>query len=186
MPFRHLTQYYKTKSEIEMAKVNKTLASPTCIRYKFGIQVPRGIKRAIELDRKNGNTIWEDAIKIELKQLSDYHIFLVINSGEIIPNGYQKFPYHIVFDVKYDLRPKARLVAGGSWTENEREDIYSGNVGMDTVRIGFYLAELYGISCCTCDIGNAFLYGNTKEKVYITAGPEFGETLHGKNLIVVK
>ena len=57
---------------------------------------------------------------------------------------------------------------------------------MDTVRIGFFLGELYGLSCCACDIGNAFLYGKTKEKVYTTAGPEFGEKLRGKNLIFVK
>jgi hypothetical protein len=37
-----------------------------------------------------------------------------------------------------------------------------------------------------CDIGNAFLYGKTKEKVYITAGPEFGVNLHGKNLFIDK
>jgi hypothetical protein len=55
---------------------------------------------------------------------------------------------------------------------------------MDTVRIGFFLGELYGLSCCACDIGNAFLYGKTKEKVCITAGPEFGANLHGKNLIL--
>jgi hypothetical protein len=29
------------------------------------------------------------------------------------------------FDVKYDLRHKARLVAGGNWTVNDKEDIYS-------------------------------------------------------------
>jgi hypothetical protein len=57
---------------------------------------------------------------------------------------------------------------------------------MDTVRIGFFLVELYGLSCCACDIGNAFLYGKTKEKVYITASPEFGVNLHGKNLIIYK
>jgi hypothetical protein len=45
---------------------------------------------------------------------------------------------------------------------------------MDTIKIGFFLGELYGLSCCACDVGNAFVYGNTKEKVYITAGPEFG------------
>jgi hypothetical protein len=44
MPFRHLTHYCKAKTSIEMAKVNKTLASPTCIGYKLGIQVPREIK----------------------------------------------------------------------------------------------------------------------------------------------
>jgi hypothetical protein len=55
---------------------------------------------------------------------------------------------------------------------------------MDTVRIGFFLGELYGLSCCECDIGNAFLYGKTNEKVYITAGLEFGANLHGKNQII--
>jgi hypothetical protein len=44
---------------------------------------------------------------------------------------------------------------------------------MDTVRIGFFLEELYGLSCCACDIGNASSNGE-REKVYITAGPEFG------------
>jgi hypothetical protein len=39
---------------------------------------------------------------------------------KFVPSGYQKIPYHIVFDVKYDLRHKARLVAGGNWTENEK------------------------------------------------------------------
>jgi hypothetical protein len=67
MPFFHLTQYCKTKTSIEMAEVNKTLSSPTRIRYKFGIQVPRGIDSDIELEKKNRNTLWEDAIKIEIK-----------------------------------------------------------------------------------------------------------------------
>jgi hypothetical protein len=89
----------------------------------------------------------------------------------------------MVFDVKYDLRHKARLVAGGNWTVNDKEDTYSGVDCMVTVRIGFFLGELYGLSYCACDIGNAFVHGKTKEKVYITAGPEFGVDLHDKNLI---
>ena len=39
---------------------------------------------------------------------------------------------------------------------------------------------------CAGDIGNAFLYGKTKEKVYIIAGPEFGEELQGRILLVDK
>jgi hypothetical protein len=81
---------------------------------------------------------------------------------------------------------KARLAAGGNWTVNDKEDIYSGVVRMDTGRIGFFLGELYGFSWCACDIGNGFLYGKTKEKVYTTAGPEFGAALYGKNLIINK
>jgi hypothetical protein len=110
----------------------------------------------------NENQLWQEAIKTELKQLTDYQTFIVLDSGEDIPTGYQKIPYHMVFDVKYDLRHKARLVAGGNWTVNDKEDICPGVVRMDTVRIGFFLGELYGVSCCACDIGNAFLYGRTK------------------------
>jgi hypothetical protein len=57
---------------------------------------------------------------------------------------------------------------------------------MDTVRTGFFLGGLYGLSCCACDIGNAFLYEKTKEKVYITAGSEFGTAVCGKNLTINK
>jgi hypothetical protein len=92
----------------------------------------------------------------------------------------------MVFDVKYDLIHKERLVAGDNWTVNDKEDIYSGVVRMDTVRIGFFFRELYGLSCCTCDIRNAFLYEKTKEKVYITSGPEFGVNLQNKSLIIDK
>jgi hypothetical protein len=84
----------------------------------------------------------------------------------------------------YALKHKARLVVGGNWTVNDIEDIYSGVVRMDTVRIEFFLGELYGLSFCDCDIGNAFLYAKPKEKLYILSGPEFEETLHGKNLII--
>jgi hypothetical protein len=57
---------------------------------------------------------------------------------------------------------------------------------MDSLRLGVFLGELYGSSCCACDIGNTFLYGKTKEKACITAGPEFSTTLCGKNLIIHK
>jgi hypothetical protein len=61
--------------------------------------------------------------------------------------------------------------------------------GMSTwnsVRIQFFLGELYGFSCCACDIRNIFLYGKTKEKVYITSGPELGASLYVKKLIIDK
>jgi hypothetical protein len=38
-------------------------------------------------------------IKKELKQLTDYHTFIMLDSEEIIPTVYQKVPYYMVFDV---------------------------------------------------------------------------------------
>jgi len=91
----------------------------------------------------------------------------------------------MIFDIKFDLRKKARLVAGGHTTEPPKEDIYSGVVGMETVQTGFVLASLNELEVCPGDIGNAFLYGKTREKVYITAGPEFGK-LCGRLMIIDK
>jgi hypothetical protein len=78
-------------------------------------------------------------IKTELKKLTDYQTFIVLDSEESIFTGYQKIPYHMVFDVKYDLRHKTRLVAGGNWTVNAKEHIYSGFIQIDTRRTGFFL-----------------------------------------------
>jgi hypothetical protein len=44
---------------------------------------------------------------------------------------------------------------------------------------------VHELQVCAADIGNAFLYGKTKELVYVIAGPEFGEH-QGKLLIVDK
>jgi hypothetical protein len=77
----------------------------------------------------------------------------------------------MVFDLKYDLEHKVILNAGVNWTVNDKEDINSEVVLFDTVRIGFFLGELYAFSCCARDIGNEFLYGKTKEKVYMTSRP---------------
>jgi hypothetical protein len=145
---------------VDIARILMVSTSPAGIKYKFGIQVLKGIKNVIDLDKKNGNQLWQEAIKTELKQLTDYQTFIVLDSGNDVPKGYQKteIPYHTVFDVKYDLRHMARLVAGDNWTVNDKEDIYSGVVRMDIVRIGYFLVKLYGLSSCVYDIGNAFLH----------------------------
>src|SRR5687767_14862144 len=81
---------------------------------------------------------------------------------------------------------EGRLVAGGHMTDLPKEEIFSGVVSMETVRICFTLAKLNGLEVCAGDIGNAYLYGKTKEKVCIIAGPEFGDELKGKTLIIHK
>ena len=56
---------------------------------------------------------------------------------------------------------------------------------METVRLGFLLVALNELQVCVGDIVNAYLYGKTREKVYVIAGPEFGEH-SGKRLIIDK
>jgi hypothetical protein len=37
--------------------------------HKFGIEVPKTVKEALDLDHKNGNTLWADAIVKEMKEV---------------------------------------------------------------------------------------------------------------------
>jgi hypothetical protein len=72
---------------MEITRIHMASISPSRIKYKFGIQVSKGIKNAINLDKKNGNNLWEEAIKTELKQLTDYETFILLDSGEDIAKG---------------------------------------------------------------------------------------------------
>jgi len=71
-------------------------------------------------------------------------------------------------------------------TNTPAEECFSGVVSIEAVRLGFILARMNGLSVCTGDVGNAFLYGITKEKYYIIAGPEFGPDVHGRRLVIYK
>jgi hypothetical protein len=92
--FKHDSRYCK---EVDIARILKASTSHAGIKYNFGIQAPKGIKNAIDLDKKNVKQLWQEAIKSVLKQLTDYQTFTMLHSGEGIPTGYQKIPYHMVF-----------------------------------------------------------------------------------------
>ena len=65
------------------------------------------------------------------------------------------------------------------------ESVYSGVVSLCGLCIVLFLAELNGLETYSTDIGNAYLEAETKEKVCITAGPEFGDK-ENHTLIIFK
>jgi Reverse transcriptase (RNA-dependent DNA polymerase) len=124
--------------------------------YKLGVRIPRTRKEAIAIDVTNDSK-WQEAIQTELDQIHEYSTFHDLGRNTQAPEGYQRIYVHNVFDVKHDLRRKARLAAGGHMTATGKERVYSG----------------------------AYLEACTKEMVYFVAGPEFGD-LAGHTLIIVK
>ena len=139
------------------------------------------------MDKAAGNLGWTESMNLELDQLNDFKVFKVLPDEYILPKEYKRIPYQIVFDVKFDGRKKSGLVAGGHRTPHvPKEEVFSGVVSMEAVRLGFIMAHLNGLQVCAGDIGNAFLNGTTREKVFIIAGPEFGPKLEGKRLLIDK
>ncbi len=68
--------------------------------HKFGIEVPKTVKEALALDRKNGNTLWVDAISKEMKEVRI--AFNILPDSHSAPIGYQKIPCHMIFDIKME------------------------------------------------------------------------------------
>ena len=65
------------------------------------------------------------------------------------------------------------------------ESVYSGVVSLRGLRLVMFLADLNKLLLWGGVVGNAYLEALTKEKLYIIAGPEFGE-LQGDILIIYK
>ena len=53
-------------------------------RYTFSIEIPRNVAHALELDRKNGNNLWRDAISAELGTLTDMKVFKILTHVEYL------------------------------------------------------------------------------------------------------
>ena len=70
-------------------------------------------------------------------------------------------------------------------TEVPVESVYSGVVSLKGLRLIMFLAELNNLDIWATDVGNAYLEARTQEKVFIIAGPKFGE-LEGHLLVVFK
>ena len=120
-----------------------------------------------------------------MEKISSFGTFEANPIGAGPPRGYQHVPLHMCFAVKWDGRHKARLVAGGNWTEPDGTDVYSGVVTTEAVRIGLLVAAANDLEVRVGDVGNAYLHSQTREKIYTYAGPEFGP-LQGRCLIILK
>jgi len=143
------------------------------------------VKQAKEIDQKNGNTLWWDAIVDEMATVRI--AFMVCEDGKI-PPGYQKINCHLIFDVKLgeNYRRKARFVAGGHMTETPSSITYSSVVSRDSVRICLLIAALNGLDVLAADIKGAYLTAPCREKVVTIAGEEFGTELKGKVLKITR
>ena len=91
----------------------------------------------------------------------------------------------MIFNVKMgeNFRCKARFVAGGHTTETPMSLTYSSVVSRYSVRIILLAAALNGLQVMACDIQNAYLTANCREKIWTYAGPEFGSE-RGQPMII--
>ena len=150
--------------------------------HKYGIEIPTSAQHALEIDKKNGNTYWSDAMDKEMKNVAV--AFEILADGTPIPVGWTKSSGHLVFDVKMDFTRKARWVKDGHRTRDPDQSTYAGVVSRESVRIALTYAALNDIDVTACDIKNAYLQAPSSEKHYVICGVEFGLENVGKVALI--
>ena len=152
--------------------------------HKFGFEVPKTVKRALEIDKENGNNFWRDAIAKEMQAVRV--AFKILDGDQSAPPTYQYMECHMIFDIKLDgFKRKARLVAGGHMTETPAVMTYASVVSRETVRIALTLAALNDLEVKASDVQNAYLTAPCEEKIWTILGPEFSED-SGKKAIITR
>ena len=162
--------YTLRKRDVILSAIKTRVRKTT---HKYGVEVPTSIAHAEEIDAKNGNHLWREAIALEMKNVG--MAFEVLPDGKHAPPGWRKVTGHLIFDVKLDLRRKARWVLDGHKTPDVLgESTFAGVVSRDSVRILMTYAALNELDLCAADILNAYLQAPSACKDYILCGPEFG------------
>jgi hypothetical protein len=154
-----------------IAKFKKGKAKYWQRTHKYGIELPKSVQEALDIDHKTGTTFWRDAIDKEMRNVMPAFEF---TDGDRIPVGHKHIACHMIFDVKMiGLVHKACFVAGGHLTDPPVESVYSSVVTRESVRIMFLIAALNDLEVLGADVQNAYINARTSERVYTTTGPEF-------------
>ena len=132
---------------------------------KYDIRVPRMIEESRAFDLAAGNTMWQDAIDLEMNTIMT--AFDLVSDGERASPGYSEVSGHIIFDVKMDFTHKAIFVKNGHLNPDPIDSNFSGVVFRDSVRIIFTYTALNGLDIYAADLKSAYLQAPTSEKHFI-------------------
>ncbi len=106
-----------------------------CIRddsHKYGIELPTSVKHVIDIDCKNKNNFWQDALKKEMGNVCI--AFEILGPNNKAPPGWHNFGAHR-FYVKMVFTRKARWVKDGHKTPDFLTSSFAGVVSRNSIHI---------------------------------------------------
>ncbi len=132
-------------------------------------------EEAKAFDLENGDTKWLDSI---CKEMTNVRPALEVWDQSVteIPIGYQEIRCRLIFKIEMceNFRRKARFVAGGYTTDASSTLTYASVVSRYSVPIALTIAGFNDLNTMACDIQNAYLTADCRERILARAGPGFG------------
>jgi hypothetical protein len=142
---------------------------------KYGVYIPKNVTEALRVDDNEKNSLWKEAICKEIGTLMSMGTFKLLtkkDKNKTIRNS-QYAPLRMIFDIKQDLRRKARLVIGGHVVDATGYDVYASNMKTISARLLMLIASANKMDVLTGDIGSAYLFADSDMAVHVNLGPEF-------------
>ena len=87
------------KKFIRMSRIFAAQTKWYNTKYNYIFKVPRNVKNAINFDRENGNTLWQDSAVKEMAHIKDFQTFRPFKRGIKDPSDHTFVPLHMCFDV---------------------------------------------------------------------------------------
>jgi hypothetical protein len=75
-------------------------------KVKYGVPIPKSTEDAYQHDARNGNNLWENAIRKEMQTIIDYGTFKFLEPGEGIREDYKEACLRTILKVKQDLQKR--------------------------------------------------------------------------------
>lgn len=146
------------------------------LKHECDLSIDKGpvtFQQAIECSNSEK---WIDAMKEELKSMSDNNVWDLVE----LPEGYKRVGYKWVFKTKRDSKGniekyKARLVAKG-YTQKDGinyKKTFSPVSKKDSLRIILALVAHYDLELHQMNVNTAFLNGDLEEEVYMEQPESF-------------
>jgi hypothetical protein len=66
-----------------MVKAYKSSVNGT--KFMFSVEIPKNVKRALEMDKDNENNLWQESIDKEIEMINQFHTFQRLDKGEKLP-----------------------------------------------------------------------------------------------------
>ena len=115
--------------------------------HKYGIEIPKNYKHAMQLDEQNGTNLWWIAWEKETKNVQV--AFDLEDEGEVAPVRYQEIGCHLIFDIKATtLTRKVFFVAGGHTMGTPAAMTYVSVVLRESMWIALLIADLNVLDVC--------------------------------------
>jgi hypothetical protein len=126
--------------------------------HKFGIQIPRTVCKAFEIDQIL--TILCGSMQSKRKMINVMPAFKILDPEAIEPVGHTCLPCHMIFDVKLVFTCNAQLAAGGDVMDPPSSIRYANVVSCSSICLAFLVAALNDLDILCANAQNMYLFMN--------------------------